>query len=253
MSNTFTIDIGHFHDTWEKTKTKGMVKNGRVIEEYNLNKLVAVNLYEILKKQKCNVYYTMPFNAKEPENFNTRKLAIDIYNPALNISIHHDWSGSEDTRGFAIYTWRGNKTTAKIKEQLTQKMKTLCFESNLNNNGYSICYPGHQNFAIIRLPKANSILIEIGYFSNEKDVDLTTNYHYDIAKLIAEGILNKNIEEVKKVSNNTPEWKIAELNQAYDNKIITDKNYWLNRINDDDYIRASEVLAMLNNLYEKLK
>lgn len=63
---------------------------------------------------------------------------------------------------------------------------------------------------------------------------------------------NYPVKEVKKVSN-TPEWKIAELNMAYDNKIITDKNYWLERIVESDTIRASEILAMLNNMCDILK
>ena len=72
-------------------------------------------------------------------------------------------------------------------------MKKTSKECSLNYSGYSVCYPGHQNFALVRGPKCNAMLIECGFFSNSEDVKLTEDHSWTIAYRIACGVLNKQI------------------------------------------------------------
>ncbi len=152
-----------------------------------------------MKSQGINVYYSLPIPSYEPENFTARCNNINKHKPDLSVSIHHDYSSSPKTRGFTIYTYKGNSTTANIKQKITEHMKKTCKETALNHNGYSVCYPGHQNFAMVRKPKCNSILVECGYFSNQDDVNLTKNSSWTIAYRIACGILGKTIKIEKDV------------------------------------------------------
>lgn len=188
------IDIGHKVDTFDKLKAKGTVLNGKVIEEYELNKIIAVALKNKLECNGVKTYFSEPLDSKEPEDFNKRTNGIDKYNPDLCISIHHDANNKSDVRGFTMYTWKGNINTLTIKKQITQYLKKISTENKLNSSGYSLCYPGHNNFAIVRKPKAPVILLEVGFFTNPNDVDLTLHKADEIATAITEGILNKEIK-----------------------------------------------------------
>ena len=193
------IDIGHCPDTYDKKGSKGCILNGNKIEEYNLNKLISVDLFNILKDQGHEVFYSLPLNTKEPDILSNRYNNINKINPDLSVSIHHDYGKS---KGFTIYTYKNNTTTKKIKDRITTNLKTLLKECALNYNGYSICYPEHQNFALVAKPKCDAMLIECGFFNNQDDVNLTLNKHYEIAKLISKGILgdkyiNKEVKKVK--------------------------------------------------------
>ena len=236
------IDIGHLHNTYEKKGMKGIILNSKKVEEYDLNLLIAKSLKSILEKEGCEVYFSLPIGKSEPDLLNIRTNYINKIKPDISISIHHDWSKSSNTRGFTIYKWKTNKQTTKIKEQITKEMKKTCIENGLNYNDYSECYPGNQNFALVRKPNCNALLIECGFFSNEKDVELTQKHHWSIAYRIACGVLNKQIEinqdkkETKKEKMQTiiqPTEKVEEI--TLEERIKLKTNYpkrWIEILNN---------------------
>lgn len=186
------IDVGHCLDTYEKTGGKGCILNNQIIEEHDLNLLIAKTLYEQLRMLGITVNYSLPLGTLEPDILNTRTNNINKLNPDVSISIHHDYGSS---KGFTIYTWKDNTESLKLKNQISEKFKKIGMkECPLNYNGYSVCYPGHRNFALVREPNCNSMLIEIGFFNNSDDVEFTKKNYNLIAKSIIEGLLNTTIE-----------------------------------------------------------
>lgn len=200
------IDVGHTYDWYETYGDKGMILNGVKIEEYYLNKLIADDLFDILKEQNITVYKTPTYQkpckkgVKYIEasryDLNTRTDYINKINPTLSVSLHHDWNKNSNSRGYTIYKYKYNNTTKIYKERIGKRLKSRVSgikECSLNNNGYSECYKGHQGFAMIMNPTCNAILIENGFFSSQTDVNLTKKLHFKFALAIAEGILNKTI------------------------------------------------------------
>lgn len=218
------IDTGHFHDTYDKYKEKGTILLGEKIEEYNLNKIISDELYQIFKKQGHDVYRTPQYNesdiGKERTDLSDRYGAVNKISTSkedICISIHHD---AGESSGFTIYTYKGNNKTSDIKNKITQKLKLIgAIECSLNNNGYSVCYKGHQGFAMVCKTDCNALLIEVGFFTNRKDVDFTKNNYKKISMAIYCGILGiPMIENVKNTEAITASYIIS--------KCLTNPELW---------------------------
>jgi hypothetical protein len=214
------------------------------------------NLKKILEKEGIKVYLTPTYEKSDPNN-TTKDLAdrydfINKIKPDLSISIHHDYAISLTTRGFTVYKWRDNKGQSTVlKRNITKELRKTSKECQLNHNGYSECYPGHQNFAMVREPKCDALLIECGFFSNLDDVKLTEKYSWTIAYRIACGILNKQIIDRKKLILSTLSTLLNDpvesgINIAYIKKYITDKSYWLTKCSKD-----KDVEQMFKNISKK--
>lgn len=245
MIKKVAIDIGHLNNTYDKLGSKGIKINRTNIEEFNLNVLIAESLKSILESQGISVKMIFSnYKTKgEPDNLSLRCDFINAFNPDISISIHHDYSSNSSSRGFTIYTWKGNVSTTKIKKQITNHMKKTSKECALNYNGYSICYPKHQNFALVRQPKCNAMLIECGFFSNWDDIQLTMKYHWSIAYRIACGLLNKTIE----FESTTYDKVVSGINIVYDRGWITDKIYWNKKSKKDEDIKQMFINASEKN------
>jgi len=169
-----TIDIGHGKNTYKDTGAKGMrLANGVIVEEWPLNLLIALSLCASLKNAGINaIIINHPTDEDVP--LKKRTETINKINPDLHISVHHDYNNNKNVEGTTVYYWHTNKKTKELANNIITNLSKNNFKiSSLKTQGSKPnCW---NNFHMVRETKCSSILIECGFFSNEKDRIKTTN------------------------------------------------------------------------------
>jgi N-acetylmuramoyl-L-alanine amidase len=207
----FTVVIDAGHGGWDS----GAIGPGGTAEK-NVNLQFAKLLkMELVKNKKIRVQLIRSDDSYLNLNYRLRKARQLRAN--LLISVHADASSSKTTRGLAIYTLpkdasdrRSIFLVSKYKtSSATEVWNTMADMTRYGNLGESnrftkillenlnkadirlMSYPHRRgNFAILLAPEFPSILVELGFISNEQDEQLLRSHsrqHY-LAERMAEAV-----------------------------------------------------------------
>ena len=224
-----TVDPGH-----------GGIDPGAVrkdIKEKDLTLKASKELGKILRQMGYKVYLTREKDVFIPLHMRRKK--AKNYNSDLFISIHVDSVRKKSTRGTSIYTLSdraSDKVTAKLAEREnkadliaginldevdnevasilldlkrrdTKNSSALFAEQYVNfarKNGHKLLKRPHRHagFAVLKSPDIPSVLIELGFLSNIKDVKLLINQksRYRLLQTLASAI-DKYIKNRKQIFN----------------------------------------------------
>ncbi len=199
---TITIDPGH-----------GGIDPGAVrknIREKDLTLKASLELSKILKSMGYNIYLTRKKDIFIPLHLRRKKAKLN--NSDLFISIHVDSVGKKSTRGTSIYTL-SDKASDKVTAQLAERENKADLIAGINldtvdnevasilldlkrrdtknssalfaekyvevarKRGHRLLKRPHRHagFAVLKSPDIPSVLIELGFLSNNRDIKLLTN------------------------------------------------------------------------------
>jgi N-acetylmuramoyl-L-alanine amidase len=245
------IGLGHGPNTFKKTGGKGLkLSDGTIIEEFELNKLMANTLKNSLDENP-NIktgYINEPdinYNLSLPR----RKNIINFKKPHLYMSIHHDASKYSKTQGFTIWYWNKNSLTKKLAQELRDELVSRGFIPSPIGNGVGRAIPNVKwpNFYILREPVANGLLIECGYFTNSVDRKKTFDLKYrtDFCNTIKEVL-----EDFFDIQTNTTTTDYKETNKHI--KWLEDLKLIFGKHEAKENITWEEFAIVLKRLYELL-
>lgn len=255
------IDVGHYSNCFKETGAKGLkLYNGDIVEEYALNRLIAIDLHKMLKSHPdIDVFYIQGPNANKEKPLKARSAMANKLNLDLLFSIHHDWSGNKNLYGFGLYKWYTNKKMTNLANSICKNLEKAGFKKRL---GVQSCRPGEwTNFHMVRETNCDTILAECGYFSSPGDRARTRNslFREKFCKSITEAIIkhyklkpldtkiNVDIEEIlQKYTDDGKEWmefieacgKIAAQNS---NLGILEKGVYLPTLLKKVYLRKRKL------------
>jgi N-acetylmuramoyl-L-alanine amidase len=178
---TVCIDAGHGGDD---TGTIGI--DGSYEKDDNLS--LALLVADALEAQGVNVILT-----RSDDTFVELDNRAAIANNAdadLFVSLHRNYSeGSADTKGIEI--WIHSSGSAKSKDAANDIMSELEEAGISENRGIKQGTQGstESNYAVIRETVMTSMIIEMGFMSNETDLKLFNTNKQDYAQAIADGII----------------------------------------------------------------
>lgn len=172
------IDIGHGENTYESGGGKGVKVDGIVYEEHHFNSAVGQIVDKRLKELGFQTYMAQkPFS--NDVYLGKRTSLYNSQDVDLIVSIHAN-AGVKSANGACIFSWTGNSRTAKFAKNWTKNFKEMVDGVDLHGNGTHISQKGSwTNFHIIREPKADSVLIEHGFMTNNNDFEYIFGDHKD--------------------------------------------------------------------------
>jgi N-acetylmuramoyl-L-alanine amidase len=246
---TVAVDDGHGQDIKYKATPDGYLEN-------TYNQKVKEYLTIELKRNGFNVIDCSPETYDTP--LHTRVYRANNGKADIFVSIHYNafnrfWQTYAS--GVEVY-YHKNGPKSKVLAQLVQD--ELLKGSKQKDRGIrSDTTIFSSGFYVLRNTKMPAILTEAGYMDNKLEgfaLMRKDSYQKECAIEIAKGICKYfNKTYIPAYFPELKQWESRELDQAWKNKIITDKNYWKNKMLKDDHVSIGEVLAMLNNLYEASK
>lgn len=160
------IDIGH----GTNTSGKGVTKNGKTYKEHDFNSKLGIRLTEILKANGHQVFFgQQPFSAEVPLG---ERRDIYIENGVdLVVSIHANANNNPAVNGRCIFFWNTNTKTKRLAQDIAKLFK----EENYSTHGsgtHASKIGSWTNLYITRVLPMDSILIEHGFMTGNKDFDL---------------------------------------------------------------------------------
>ncbi|MDI3269135.1 MAG: N-acetylmuramoyl-L-alanine amidase [Bacillota bacterium] len=168
------IDAGH------GGKDEGAVSPIGDFREKDKNLEVALALGKKLTALGARVVYTR--TTDEPLLGNARELEarVDLINgahPDVVLSIHHDIAPSPKVRGVAVYY-----SPLNLNREASERLASLVEESLSRSLGFPRLvsqYGRAQRYYVITPLDAPAILIEMGFVSNPKDVEIMRDAAYE--------------------------------------------------------------------------
>lgn len=149
--------------------------------EYQFNRDVAKQLHDILKSQGHTVAYTT-FDDSKDMGLSTRASKGKGYD--LLISIHANAASNSTASGYEVFVaTNASKNSHGFADSWINEMKK---QTSLKNRGKKI-----NDFTVIYKAPCPSILIEVGFFTNETEAKWMLDNIELIAKICADSINNK--------------------------------------------------------------
>lgn len=150
--------------------------------EYKFNRVVAIKLYAILKHQGHTVDFTVYLNDSKDTSLTTRASKGKGYD--LLISIHANAASNEQANGYEVFVaTNASKNSHAFADSWIAEMKK---QTTLKNRGKKV-----NDFTVIYKAPCPSILIEVGFFTNETEARWMLDNTELIAKICADSINNK--------------------------------------------------------------
>lgn len=176
------IDAGH------GGKDAGTCHQKDGYEEKKLTLETALSVADQLKKLGYKIVLTRNQDIFVP--LETRSEIANSTSADLFVSIHYNYSTSQEAEGIEVYYYKENKNppTARIvkSKNLGQEViKQIVRETGATSRGVK-----QANFAVVRQTKMPAILIEAGFLSNPQEREKIKNPRYQkaLAKAIAQGV-----------------------------------------------------------------
>jgi N-acetylmuramoyl-L-alanine amidase len=172
---TIVVDAGHGdHDPG--------ASNGKLLEK-DINLDVALYLEKKLKSAGANVVMT-----RRDDSFlelRERSTIANNLNADAFISVHTN-AASEAAHGIETY-WYDKYSSAESKALAESIQKRLIEVTEANNRGVK-----NQSFSVIRESKMASVLVEVGFLTNNEEYKLllTQEYREELAEGIYQGVLD---------------------------------------------------------------
>ncbi|HJO92748.1 MAG TPA: N-acetylmuramoyl-L-alanine amidase [Victivallales bacterium] len=190
---TVIIDPGH------GGKDRGA--KGRIVKEKDITLKIAKKLADILSVNGFKVIITR--NRDVYKSLNARPALASYYNADIFISIHCN-SAASNVKGIETYIYppAGTPSTSSIRASSYKRQNGDLYAVNSARLGYeiqkSLLRTGspdrgvkHARFAVLRLSKVPSVLIETGFLSSTSEEIRLNSYNYQkkLASYIADGII----------------------------------------------------------------
>ncbi|MCA0992331.1 N-acetylmuramoyl-L-alanine amidase [Guptibacillus hwajinpoensis] len=172
---TIVVDAGHGdHDPG--------ASNGKLLEK-DINLDVSLYLEKKLKSAGANVVMT-----RRDDTFlelRERSTIANNLNADAFISVHTN-AASEAAHGIETY-WYDKYSSAESKALAESIQKRLIEVTEANNRGVK-----NQSFSVIRESKMASVLVEVGFLTNNEEYKLllTQEYREELAEGIYQGVLD---------------------------------------------------------------
>jgi N-acetylmuramoyl-L-alanine amidase len=175
--NTIAIDPGHGDHHNSNSKVDPGAVNGDDYEK-DIALVISNLISEILREAGIDVIQTRDgdvLNAGERFQWRIDKAdGADIF-----ISIHNDGNTKPGPNGFTVYYKRGHADSKALAESI-QSANTL-FRDRGTEEG---------NFRVLNLFKGTAVLVEAGFISNPRDLQILKTQSNEVASQIAKGIIN---------------------------------------------------------------
>ncbi len=168
--------------------------SGRVrvqIQEKDLNLDVALEVSRLLGDDGVPVVMTRTDDSTV--SLDKRVKIADQTSPALMVSIHADANNNRDANGFTVYVGK-NALSASLTA--AKKIERRLAKTGVHSKGVR----RHEKpIRVLVVPKCPSVLVEMGYLSNEQEAAKLkqAGHRLMLAKAIAGGIMDF-LEEAKK-------------------------------------------------------
>jgi N-acetylmuramoyl-L-alanine amidase len=252
MNNIF-ISPGHYEFTWEKEHAKGLIAPEGLFEEFDDFNIKVANYLVPLLKQHQEIFKIHQLEYDNNKLDNTLNQRINYINKICSlkdiiISIHANYSDNKNINGlWLLYKGSRSKRLTELyikhsKDNLIPYTKTFeCIDDG-----------SWLDLGIVLKTHCPVILIEAGFFSNDKDRSIlkSSKYQKQVATSIYKMICEYyNISPFIEIYNSVDisDWKLEEVIKAVKYGYI-DNDAWKNKINENVPVWA--VLEMLNDIVE---
>lgn len=143
---------------------------------YHLNQLG----YKTVMTRNQDVFIPLDTRAEMANN-----LKADLF-----VSIHYNYSPSEDAQGVEVYYYKETKTPTPQRITFSKQLGQEVLSRIVKQTGAHSRGVKQANFAVIRETTMPAILVEGGFLSNAKERNKLQDPHYrgNIAKGIAAGV-----------------------------------------------------------------
>ena len=192
------LDPGHGGIDSEGNYTTAPAKmftfeDGTTAFEGKLNREIAAQVAQCLKKHEFNVVFTVHPNDPTDMSLRERVRIANSYNKneTIFISIHCNAGGGT---GFEIFTSIGNTKSDILAEEISEAVEGVYRRHSLKlrydfSDGDK---DKESDFYVLRKTKCTSTLVECGFFDCRKDFELLRDpaFQADLGSFIYTGILN---------------------------------------------------------------
>ncbi|HDF2383184.1 TPA: N-acetylmuramoyl-L-alanine amidase [Clostridioides difficile] len=177
-----------------------------VINEYQYNKSLAPVLADIFRKEGHKVDVIIcpekQFKTKsEEKSYKIPKINSGNYNLLIELHLNSSGVGAFGTEVF-YYSEKGKEYAQRVVDKLSKPFIRKKGDKEVGNRGAKL----DKSLYILNSSKPTAVLIESFFCDNKEDYEKAKKLgHEGIAKLIVEGVLNKNIgdEGVKEMYKHT--------------------------------------------------
>lgn len=158
---------------------------GFYISEYDINKKVALKVYDALKAKGISV--KLQEASGKSEDLNAAARISNASNPKLYLSLHHNYYNSKSSGYFTMYN-EGNEAAKNIADRLSNSIinnNQVRYTGNRANTGYIGELNNIHNSTV-------GVLMELGFFSNldELQVICSDSYTDYVSSHLADEIEN---------------------------------------------------------------
>ena len=176
----YTINAGH------GIKPNGAVGAVGLLDESTENRNVAKELISYLKREGHAVIDTTVDSGDANQIVNETVKKCNAQTVDLNISIHFNSSSDKTANGVEVLGYNANNKA--IGDRITSNIASFGFKKR------DFCI--RTDLGFLKNTNKPALLVEVCFVGNEGDADrYKKTGHKAIAKAIAEGILNKKIED----------------------------------------------------------
>ncbi|CZR99833.1 N-acetylmuramoyl-L-alanine amidase [Clostridioides difficile] len=177
-----------------------------VVNEYQYNKSLAPVLADIFRKEGHKVDVIIcpekQFKTKsEEKSYKIPKINSGNYNLLIELHLNSSGVGAFGTEVF-YYSEKGKEYAQRVVDKLSKPFIRKKGDKEVGNRGAKL----DKSLYILNSSKPTAILIESFFCDSKEDCEKAKKFGYEgIAKLIVEGVLNKNInnEGVKQMYKHT--------------------------------------------------
>lgn len=187
------VDIGHGKNTFPPSK--GVYKDGQAYHEHDFNSKLAIALDELLQYNGFKTVMAQKPFANEV-GLTQRTNFYDSQDVDLVWSIHAN-AGNKAADGRCAFYWNTNSKTKKLAEMFAEEVKNAGYTTH-GNGTHAGVLGTWTNLHMIRVPKADAVLVENGFMTNDltgidDDFELVfgskqDEYIYDMSRVHAKAI-----------------------------------------------------------------
>lgn len=171
-----SIDCGHA----KNTPGKRWKHSNFTFFEYEFNRKVGLKLKELLAKQGIVADFTCNLDDEKDMGLSERASKSRGYD--LLISIHANASENTSANGYEVFVGtNASKNSHRLADLWIENMKS----TGLRNRGKKVA-----NFTVIQKSPVPAILIECGFFTNEKEAIWMNENVQLLAEILATTIIN---------------------------------------------------------------
>jgi N-acetylmuramoyl-L-alanine amidase len=156
------LDIGHEHDTWERTGGKGVVVNGKVYEEHTFNKALGDSLRKELELHGIKVI------SSQSSSLETRTDYYNAKNVDIVVSLHANYNSDSNVKGVCVFGWHNHTDSQNLQNYLLDEFRKAGLDTH-GSGDHDSEMGSWTELAITRDTKMTAVLVEHGFMGNPHD------------------------------------------------------------------------------------